>query len=73
MMADLGTEDGTRDDTTVRNYVRLLARYERLLDISRTLNSTLDLDSLLEHIVRAASQLTNTESASILLVEPRTG
>lgn len=51
----------------VRRYVRSLARYERLLDISRLLSATLNLDTLLEQIVRAAADLTGTEAASILL------
>jgi signal transduction histidine kinase len=51
----------------------LLARYERLMDISRTLNSTLEIDRLLEYIVRAATELTDTEAASILLLDPKTG
>ncbi len=49
-------------------YARTLARYERLIEISRTLSSTLDLDSLLEHIVASAVDLTDTEAASILLM-----
>ncbi len=51
-----------------RRYVRTLARYERLMEISRTLNSTLDLDSLLEYIVASARDLTDTEAASIMLI-----
>jgi signal transduction histidine kinase len=51
-----------------RRYIRTLARYERLMDISRTLTSTLNLDTLLEQIVLAAVDLTNTEAASILLM-----
>ena len=56
------------ENAIVRRYVRALARYERLMEISRTLNSTLDLNLLLEQIVRAAADLTNTEAASILLM-----
>jgi signal transduction histidine kinase len=51
----------------------MLARYERLMDISMQLNSTLDLASLLRKIISAAKELTNTEAASILLIDPGTG
>jgi signal transduction histidine kinase len=57
----------------LRRYVRTLARYERLLEISRALISTLDIGDLLEQIVVAATELTNTEASSILLVDKRTG
>jgi signal transduction histidine kinase len=58
---------------TIHNYVRLLARYERLLEISRSLSATLNLNDLLDQIVRAACELTDSEAASILLIDPRTG
>ncbi len=61
-----------RTDVT-RRYIRLLARYERLLEISRALNSTLDIDILLSQIVTAATELTRTEGASILLLDKRSG
>jgi signal transduction histidine kinase len=57
----------------LRRYVRTLARYERLLEISRALISTLDIGDLLEQIVVAATELTATEASSILLVDKRTG
>jgi signal transduction histidine kinase len=47
----------------------LLERYQRLLEISQDLASTLDLDVLLRHIVRAAADLSNAEQASILLYD----
>ena len=46
-----------------------LEGYRRLIDIARDLASTLDLDILLNHIVSAASDLTETEAASILLYD----
>ncbi len=58
----------TRDD-----YMQLMARYERLMEITRQLNSTLDLGALLTRIVHAAVELTNTEEASILLIDPASG
>jgi signal transduction histidine kinase len=61
------------EESILRRYVRTLARYERLMEISRSLNSTLDIDSLLKQIVVSASELTDTEAASILLVDKKTG
>jgi signal transduction histidine kinase len=46
-----------------------LEGYRRLIDIARDLASTLDLDILLNHIVSAASDLTESEAASILLYD----
>ncbi len=45
----------------------LLERYQRLIEISRDLASTLDLDTLLYRIVRVAADLSHAEEASILL------
>src|SRR3972149_11954639 len=43
--------------------------YRRLIETSRALPSTLDLDVLLERIVRAAAEVTHYEAASILLYD----
>lgn len=51
----------------------LISRYQRLIEISQQLNSTLDLGSLLRKIISAAKELTQTEAASILLLDPTTG
>ena len=51
---------------------RLVARLSRLVDISVTLNSTLDLDRLLEFIIRTAAELVESEGAAILLVDENT-
>lgn len=51
----------------------IIARYERLIEISQQLNSTLDLGSLLRKIISAAKELTRTEAASIMLIDPATG
>ncbi len=50
-----------------------VARLERLIEISRSLNSTLSLRPLLRHIIVAAQELTETEAGSILLVDRRSG
>jgi signal transduction histidine kinase len=46
-----------------------LEGYRRLIDIARDLASTLDLDILLNRIVSAAADLTETEAASILFYD----
>lgn len=61
------------DENTLRNYLQLMSRYERLMEISRQLNSTLDVRTLLNQIIDAATELTRTEQASILLIDPNTG
>lgn len=48
-----------------------LWRYKKLLSISQDLASTVDLDILLKRIVQAATELADTESASILLYDER--
>jgi signal transduction histidine kinase len=61
------------DESAIRSYLQLLARYERLMEISRQLTSTLDLRTLLNRIIQAAPDLTDTEEASILLVDEKSG
>ncbi|HSL47292.1 MAG TPA: ATP-binding protein [Anaerolineales bacterium] len=46
-----------------------LDSYLRVIEISRDLASTLDLDTLLDGIVRAAADITRAEAASILLYD----
>ena len=46
-----------------------LERYVRLIEISRDLASTLDLDPLLNRIVEAARDITDAQAASILLYD----
>ncbi|MDY7076633.1 MAG: GAF domain-containing sensor histidine kinase, partial [Chloroflexota bacterium] len=50
-----------------------IARLEQLIEISRSLNSTLSLRPLLHRIVVAAQGLTETEDCSILLVDRKSG
>ncbi len=50
-----------------------VARLERLIEISRSLNLTLSLRPLLQRIVLAAQELTKTEACSILLIDHRSG
>jgi len=53
----------------VNSETRLIESYRRLIDITGDLASTLDLDSLLHHILRAATQLVSADEASILLFD----
>lgn len=45
---------------------------KRMVDISRILNSTTDIDKLLHIIITEAAQMTGAEAASILLLDPQT-
>jgi signal transduction histidine kinase len=53
----------------MNNTEKRLEGYRRLIDIARDLASTLELDTLLNHIVSASSDLTDAEAASILLYD----
>src|SRR5258705_11903982 len=48
---------------------RTLDSYLRVIEISRDLASTLDLDTLLDDIVHASADITHAEAASILLYD----
>jgi signal transduction histidine kinase len=48
------------------------SKLARMVEISRELNSTTDIDELLTLIIREAAALTGSEAASILLLDPRT-
>ncbi len=61
-MTDVSTEAALR-----------LPRLERLIEISRTLASTLDHHQLLRNILEAAIELTDSEAASIMLADPQSG
>lgn len=52
-----------------RKLEALLVRYLKLLELSRDLSSTLDLNTLLGHLVHAAANLSHAEAASILLYD----
>jgi signal transduction histidine kinase len=52
---------------------RQAQRLARILEISQQLTSTLELEPLLQEIIRAAAELTNTEAASILLYDEKAG
>jgi signal transduction histidine kinase len=52
---------------------RRVAALERILRISQILTSTLQLEPLLQTITQAATELTDTEAGSIMLVDKNTG
>lgn len=60
-------------DTITQPINDRVARLEMMLEVSRALNSTLDLGVLLQSIIEVAKELTDTEAASILLLDKRTG
>ncbi|NJL93428.1 MAG: hypothetical protein HC915_06715, partial [Anaerolineae bacterium] len=47
-------------------------KLNRLVEVSLVMNSTLELEPLLRFIMDAAAELTDSHSASILLVDPKT-
>ena len=50
-----------------------IAWLERVIEISRSLSSTLSLRPLLDRIIRAGQELTETEACSIMLVDRKSG
>ena len=50
-----------------------VAWLERVIEISRSLSSTLSLRPLLDRIIRAGQELTETEACSIMLVDRKSG
>lgn len=62
----------TAHSTEVSNLRRMIVQLSRLVEISVTLNSTLDLDRLLQFIIDSAADLLESEGASILLVDEKT-
>ena len=60
------------DKSQPRDYPALVARMERVIEISHTIASTLDQGKLLRQIVDAARELTGSQAASIMLLDPTT-
>ncbi|MBN2007373.1 MAG: GAF domain-containing sensor histidine kinase [Anaerolineae bacterium] len=50
-----------------------VAQLERMVTVGHLLNSTLDLSELLELIIKTAAELVDAQTASIMLVDERTG
>ena len=57
----------------VQHLERRVARLERIIEVSRVINSTLNLEPLLHNIIQIATDLTVTEASSILLLDKKTG
>ena len=62
-----------RQKHTDMNKSELLSHYERIIEISQQLNSTLDHMALLHRIISAATELIHAEAASIILLDASTG
>jgi signal transduction histidine kinase len=67
------TDASNFSDLTPERQVTLLQRYQRIIELSRQLNAVLDLPLLLDQVVEAARELTNSGASSILLVDQKTG
>jgi GAF domain-containing protein len=52
---------------------RRIGYLERIVKVSQILNSTLSLEPLLQIIIQSATELTNTEACSIMLLDKNTG
>lgn len=50
-----------------------ITRLERIIEISRVLNSRLEIQPLLQDIISIATELTDTEVSSVLLVDSKSG
>lgn len=59
--------------TTMSDWKLQTHQLRRILEISQVLTSTLDLEPLLQQILIAATELTKTEAASIMLYDERAG
>jgi len=57
----------------IQHLERRVARLELIIEVSKVINSTLNLDPLLHNIIQIATKLTATEASSILLLDKKTG
>jgi len=60
-------------ETSANSLQQRLSRLQRVVEVSLTLNSTLELEPLLDVIIETAQGITHTEGASILLLDTETG
>ncbi len=56
----------------IENLERRVVMLNRLAEVSVTMNSTLELDELLSHLMDAAAEVTDSEGASVLLWDEQT-
>lgn len=74
--AELEQQVAVRDQEILRLRHQLedeVGRLSRLIEVTRTLNSTLNLHELLQLIMAAATELLHAETSSLLLVDEETG
>jgi signal transduction histidine kinase len=57
----------------IAGHERRIGYLERIVKVSQILNSTLSLEPLLQIIIQSATELTNTEACSIMLIDKNTG
>ncbi len=62
-----------RAEERIQHLERRVARLEQIIEVSRVINSTLNLEPLLHNIIQIATDLTATEASSILLLDKKTG
>jgi signal transduction histidine kinase len=67
------TSGKSDSDLTPQRQAVMLKQYERIIELNRHLNAVLDLPPLLQLIIEAARELTDSEASSILLVERKSG
>ena len=60
-------------DSELERQAHLIERYERIIELSRHLNTVLQLPRLLQIILEAAQELTDSGASSILLIDPKSG
>jgi signal transduction histidine kinase len=62
-----------RIEERIQHLERRIGRLERIIEVSKVINSTLNLEPLLHNIIQIATELTTTEASSILLLDKKTG
>jgi signal transduction histidine kinase len=67
------TVEETYTEERIQRLERRVARLELIIEVSRVINSTLNLEPLLHSIIEIATKLTATEASSILLLDKKTG
>jgi signal transduction histidine kinase len=67
------SEAKANKELTPERQAALLARYERVIELSRHLNMVLELPPLLQRIIEAARELTESAASSIMLVDRSSG
>jgi signal transduction histidine kinase len=73
MTSDASTKPMDFTDLTPERRALLLERYERIIELSRHLNAVLELPLLLQLIIEAARELTDSGASSILLIDRKSG